>query len=136
MAAITKFDKTNSATIQTGIEEVLAKYGSTVGLEFKLGNIRFSDDVVVKTTLSIKIKGGKTAEEKMLDKMIKKLGLPVDKDGRAIAPDGTEVVGYDSDRFVDPFIIQHKGKRSRATDDYIKYIFKNKAYHKGLRLKK
>jgi len=63
---IATFDKAVCQSLRAELTALLAKYGEAHGVEFAIGNIRFTSESA-DLKLSVKVKGGKTIEAQKVD---------------------------------------------------------------------
>ena len=117
MAKIKSFDKATLKALRAEMDAVLAKYGKKTGVEFEVGNMRFSEaevDIKVKA----KISGAKTRTDTQLELMAKMVGI-------------TKLTNKDGDRLVEfkprsskyPFIFERAGRRYKCSERQAQVLF-------------
>lgn len=112
------FDKKNLSVLRAEIEKVLKAHGPE-GIEFSLGNIRFSASEC-KIDLNAKIAGAETKTDIMLKAKCAALGLKVEN------AQGWKLTGYKSTNYKLPFIFQRDGKSFKCSEDQAKFYFGEK----------
>jgi len=112
------FDKKNLMILRAELEKVLKAHGPE-GIEFSLGNIKFSD-AECKIELKAKIEGRKTATDLVLEHECKALGL------RMVNDQGWKLVGYKAANWKMPFIFERDGKSFKCSEVQAKFYFGSK----------
>lgn len=110
------FDKATLMKVRAELNAVLAKYGSEAGLEFDIGSIKFTDQSF-NATMSCKIKGGQTIQDKALVQMMQILNLQ--KNGL----DGRVLKSYNSRQYRYPFIYEQYGKMYKCSQEQAQRYF-------------
>lgn len=116
MAKIQSFDKATLRALRSEMEAVLEKYGKKTGLDFEVGNMRFSEsevDIKVKA----KVKGAKTRTDTQLEMMVQMLGLKMTNKS------GDRLVEYKTRSRKYPFIFERSGKRYKCSQEQAKMLF-------------
>lgn len=115
---ISKFDKATLTALRCEMSTVLEKYGIKAGVEFEVGNMRFSEaevDIKVKA----KVKGVKTRTDAILEMAAKNAGITNLQNSR-----GEKLVGYNSRSYKYPFIYEtSNGKKFKCTEQSAKIKF-------------
>ena len=114
---IAKFDKATLQNIRRELNAVLAKYGSSEGLELSLGNIKFSDNDF-EAKLNCKIAGAKTRVDAMLESAMKAHKL------NELGAGNRRLVSYNSRNYRYPFIYEQNGKRFKCSVEQAEAHFK------------
>lgn len=110
------FDKKNLMTLRAELLKVLKEHGPE-GLEFTLGNIKFSSgDCTIQ--LNAKIEGAKTFNDTILETRCQALGL------KMVNSRGWKLTGYKSANWKMPFIFERDGKSFKCSEDQAKFYFK------------
>lgn len=116
MAKIKSFDKATLRALRSEMDALLEKYGKKTGLEFEVGNMRFSDaevDIKVKA----KISGAKSRAESQIETFAKMYGLKMTNSK------GDRLVEFKSSNRKYPFIFERNGKRYKCSDEQAKMLF-------------
>jgi hypothetical protein len=117
MAKIKSFDKATLRALRSEMDALLEKYGKKTGLEFEVGNMRFSDaevDIKVKA----KVKGAKTQSDSNLELMAKMVGITklTNKKGDRLVEFKTRSPKY-------PFVFERDGKRYKCSERQAQVLF-------------
>jgi hypothetical protein len=110
------FNKPNLMTLRAELLKVLKEHGPE-GIEFTLGNIKFSDSECT-IALSAKIEGAKTMTDVMLETRCAALGLQI------VNKSGWKLVGYKPKNWKMPFLFERDGKTFKCSEDQAKFYFK------------
>ena len=114
---IAKFDKVTLQKMRKELNDVLAKYAASEGLEISIGNIKFSDNDF-EAKLNCKIAGKKTLVDAMLESVMKSYSLSENGIG------GRRLVSYNSRNYRYPFIYEQGGKRFKCSIEQAEAYFK------------
>lgn len=117
MAKIKSFDKATLRALRSEMDALLEKYGKKTGLEFEVGNMRFSDaevDIKVKA----KVSGAKTRTDSNLEMFAKMAGITnlTNKDGDRLVEFKTRSPKY-------PFVFERGGKRYKCSEAQARMLF-------------
>lgn len=115
---IESFTKSNLNTLRAELEKVLKEYGPE-GVDFKIGNIKFSD-AECKIELNAKIEGKKGLTDIYLETRCQALGL------KTTNAQGWKLVGYKPANWKMPFIFERDGKTFKCSESQAKFYFGNK----------
>lgn len=116
MAKITKFDKSNLATVRADINALLAAYSKKSGIELNIGNISFSEGEFT-TKLNAKLPNVKTIDDVILESRVKALGL------KTTSKCGKKLVGYNTRAKAYPFVFENNGKKYKCSTEQAKFYF-------------
>ena len=117
MAKIQSFDKATLRALRSEMEAVLEKYGKKAGVQFTVGNMRFSD-AEVDIKVNAKVQGAKTRTDAMLEMIVKNEGLKMTNTR------GDRLVAYKSRSPKYPFVYESRdGKRYKTTTAQAKMLF-------------
>lgn len=116
--AYSNFTKANLKTLREELMKVLKEHGPE-GIEFTLGNIKFSD-AECKIDLQAKIEGAKTITDVYLETRCAALGL------KTVNAQGWKLVGYKPANWKMPFIFERDGKTFKCSEAQAKFYFGNK----------
>jgi hypothetical protein len=118
MTKFAKFDKTNLKSLRAEMQALLNKYGVDANLEFKVGNMKFSEaEVEIKVTATVN--GAKTFSNVILESRIAALGLKLKNKF------GDELVDYNTRAHKMPFVYINAadGKRYKCDERMAKIRF-------------
>ena len=114
MKKITSFDKSVCRALRIELDQVLAKYGAEIGIEFEVGSMSFLESAV-NIKIAAKIIGAKTIKEEKTDSG---LTLASTLYNLTLEPrNGRQLVGYNKRANQYPFIMTQTGKRWKLTVD-------------------
>lgn len=113
---IAKFDKVTLQKMRKELNDVLAKYAASEGLEISIGNIKFSDNDF-EAKLNCKIAGAKTFVDTMLESVMKLNML------NEVGIGNRRLVSYNSRNYRYPFIYEQNGKRFKCSTEQAKAYF-------------
>jgi hypothetical protein len=117
MAKIKSFDKATLRAFRTEMDALLEKYGKKTGLDFEVGNMRFSDtevDIKVKA----KVSGVKTRTDSNLELFAKMAGIT-----NLTNRSGDRLVEYKTRSPVYPFVFERGGKRYKCSEAQARSLF-------------
>lgn len=119
MTKFSKFDKATLKALRSEIDEVLSKYGVKANLDIEVGNMRFSD-AEVEIKVKAKVKGAVTITDRMLESVVKSLGITSMKNAK-----GDELVKYNSRSYKYPFVYKKAtdGKMYKCDQRMAKILF-------------
>lgn len=113
---ITTFNKANLPSIRKELNALVEAYGKTIGVEFNLGNISFTDgEFSVK--MAAKVKGAITRTDTIFESMMTAHSLK--KDGLC----GRVLTGYNAKAHAYPFKYSQGGKNFKCSVEAAKRHF-------------
>ena len=116
MAKIKSFDKATLKALRAEMDAVLAKYGKKTGLDFEVGNMRFTEtevDIKVKA----KVTGAKSRAEQGLEVFAKLYGFKLTNSN------GDRLVEFKERNRKYPFIFERNGKRYKCSESQARDLF-------------
>ena len=111
-----KFNRPACRSLREDLEKVLQSYGVDANIDFKVGNMRFSESEV-KITVEGKISGVKTVTDSIFESMARQHNLTTE----AVYKGGDEyqLTGYSSRRPKYPWSFTKNGRPYKGSDFHV-----------------